>query len=123
MLCGSGVSAQRNGDVLTVLCPVYNFTARYVTVMRDTTVLTIDAIISLQEIEPLYDGGCGVSICGPVFHTHACAVVLAGDHPCTDLHLDDVACTYIPHVHCLQHRSQPAGWLPAGWTWVQRLSR
>lgn len=57
-LCAANVTMARLGDVQTVLCPVVGFQARYVTVMRNTTLADVDTKISIQEIVPLYDGGC-----------------------------------------------------------------
>lgn len=58
MLCAADISMARPGDIQTVLCPVVSFQARYVTIMRNTTVWDVDQKISLQEIVPYYDGGC-----------------------------------------------------------------
>lgn len=52
-LCAAGVGMTKVGDVITVLCPQMPWTAKYVTVMRNVT----NDVLSLQEIQPLYDGG------------------------------------------------------------------
>jgi hypothetical protein len=48
--CDSNVTFESSGDDAIVLCPA-NFTARYVTVMKKGT-----DYLSLQEVQPMYDG-------------------------------------------------------------------
>ena len=52
VLCAQGISTQKLGDILVLMCPETTFTTRYVTVMRNVT----NHVLSLQEVTALYDG-------------------------------------------------------------------
>lgn len=57
-LCAANVTMGMLGDIVMVLCPITGSATQYVTVMRSVT----GGMLSLQEIEPLYDGeihACG----------------------------------------------------------------
>jgi hypothetical protein len=56
-LCDDDITFEYLGDDYIALCPV-NFTARYVTVMKNGT----NVVLSLQEVQPMVDGELCVGV-------------------------------------------------------------
>ena len=87
-LCDDNITFDVLGDDYIALCPV-NFTARYVTVMKNGT-----NYLSLQEVQPMVDGECWVL--GRCWQQQAGTLITQ----CTAQHLwlpaDKAAATKVP---------------------------
>ena len=57
-LCASGIKFTALKEVIMVPCPITTYQPKYVTVMHNTSYY----VLSIQEVTPLFDGECTVSL-------------------------------------------------------------